>query len=475
MDQSERIGFSLFPMPPTPPANKPRARAVVSDPQRMVDDDSTVLGSKQTDSNLPQLRPAPLRLRKKKLVGANHPSTTASPRIGSNHVRTPSRSHRRPFSHVENVAVAPRPETSFTVPEYPPDNPVQGFATSTVPRIPCLEVQEPKPTESTANNIAHIKKPSYRASQWLDRNGQIDRKKLSVYLNRALDTSFDVVEDPLQSPLLLNHARWSTQKHSGSVETEPYRLSYMSDCVPVPEITCRCPPGAVICHCHSSQEFEDFRRRHAEHKPNPSISSTTCFLSVPRARFQSTLVNVQEVDTPSSPPDLMYDSEDSDEFDWSLPNSPTIDERQLRYQQTPTPLPREPNTGRPSIPSFSLPFSHGKQIRSRLQYDRDSGMSWGQQTSPSSTIPTLASISTISTFTFEFGGDDDVTEYDPFEQSCGYSEIRTWEPIQKAKPILVHCRGPSPQSIKYGQLAQHRTPGLGSPSSGNSCYTPISV
>jgi hypothetical protein len=89
--------------------------------------------------------------------------------------------------------------------------------------------------------------------------------------------------------------------------------------------------------------------------------------------------------------------------------------------------------------------------------DNDDPFSSSSSSSPTSTAPTLASISTISTFNFDFGTTTDAQtdydydyDYDHFDGPADVTEIRTYEPIQKAKPVLVHCRGPSPQIIKYG-------------------------
>ncbi|EHY60514.1 hypothetical protein HRR83_000272 [Exophiala dermatitidis] len=420
MDQQfDRSGFSLFPMPPTPP-NRPRARAVRQDHQRTAGEDLNSARSHQRHSDGPSLKPAPLRFRKKRPTSIQPPVPTTSKYVPEN----------------DYASVAP---SSPTIPW---------------PQLVLDEHEEQWPLQPPSCSLAPSQRTSScRSSQFLGPEGELDRKKLSVYLSGVLDTSFRVDVDSVDdTPLPLDHAE------RVSYASNDWRASYQSDPFSTANIAdCQCPPGVVICRCCSSPEFEHFRRGHGGHKPKPSISSTTCFLAVPRARFRSTLVDVEEVDTPSSPPPLMYDSEDSEELDWSLPNSPTFEDRRQHYQQTPTPAPRprEPHTARPPVPSFSLPFSRGRQIRPKFHDDRNS-MPW-EQPSPSSTIPTLASISTVSTFTFDFGDEDDQTEYDPFDDHSDVSEIRTWEPIQKAKPVLVHCKGPSPISIKYGHDYHYKT------------------
>lgn len=473
MDHSDwrGSGFSLFPMPPTPPANKSRAR-VPSNGQH----NQQNVPPRHRRSELLQLLPAPLKVRKKNHAADNHISAPEAAWInGFDRVHTPTLDQRRPFSdplEAQGMTLA-----SATAPV----NDRRAFRASKATSLSSRD-QQASPRTSIVHSSSSIKPPSSRSSLWWDPNGQVDRKKLSVYLSQVLDSSFDPVEDPndqtLMSPSFANQV---FDRREGAYGSAGYRYSYFSDdmhyCLSpesehggeyptITTVSCSCPPGTVICQCHSSPEFERFRKSKAEHKPQPSISSTTCYLSVPRARFHSTLGDVHEVDTPASPPELMYDSEDSEGSDWSLPNSPTVGktERDL-HLQTPTPAPRArvPNTYRPAVPSFSLPFSHGRQIRPRLQHDRrHTGMPWEQQdASPTSTIPTLASISTISTFTFDFGDNDNATEYDPFEEGSVMTEIRTWEPIHKAKPVLVHLPGPSPQSSKYVRVHRYKKSHVG--------------
>ncbi|EXJ92804.1 hypothetical protein A1O3_01358 [Capronia epimyces CBS 606.96] len=450
MAQLDRSGFSLFPMPPTPPTKRPRARALLTDQPRLAVNSTTGTGSQHRNSDCPTLRPAPLKLRKKRPF-SNQPPAPAAPSIES------------------NAGLAFQSATPSPIPQWEPSSPTAPDPASSAWPLPVPEprsqegvgsdTEDQRRLEPVARTPVSSKRASCRTSLFLDGDGQVDRKKLSMYLSGVLDPSFKVAVDSTeQTPLPFDFAE------RVSYASNEWRESFRPDAFSKGDVVnCQCPPGVVMCQCYSSPEFEHFRRGQGEHKANPSISSTTCFLSVPRARFRSTLVDVTEVDTPSSPPPLMYDSEDSDEFDWSLPNSPTFQRRQLQYQQTPTPAARQPPTKRPPVPSFSLPFSHGKQIRPKFHVDRTS-MPW-EQPSPSSSIPTLASISTISTFTFDFRDDDDETDYDPFDDGSDVSEIRTWEPIQKAKPVLIHCKGPSPQSIKYGHDFRYRTRTAGSYSS----------
>ncbi|KAK6379645.1 hypothetical protein LTS17_005717 [Exophiala oligosperma] len=457
----------------------------------MVAMDSTEPGSKHRLSDVQRLRPPPLKLRKKKLIEANQPYTTSSPLLGlEQSLPSPTELDEEPFPHFATDYEAPSQGTHLGVPP-----PSVRASSVLVPEYNIVvdappEDREPAIEEETAaQNDVLAKRSSYRKSQWLDGQGELDRKRLSMYLSGVLDPSFEVVEDSSYLTPLPHDARASILQHENQAfdnasypasfsMRNSWRFSALSNAShnshrPTPiqirddasAKDCHCPPGVIICKCCSSPEFERFRRVHSEHKSNPSVSSTTCFLSIPRARFRSNLGEVEEMDTPSTPPGLMYDSEDSDEFDWSLPNSPTFQERALHYQDTPTPAPRQPPTTRPPVPSFSLPFSHGKQIRPHFHVDRAAqpspraAMQQRQQhPSPSSTIPTLASISTVSTFTFDFCGDDNddnQTEYDLFDSVTEISEIRTFEPVQKAKPVLVHCRGPSPQSIKYGHHHHH--------------------
>ncbi|KAK7900770.1 hypothetical protein LTR67_003054 [Exophiala xenobiotica] len=493
MDQSDRKGFSLFPMPPTPPANRAQVKRIMSEQQRTVALDNPVPGSKHRDSDVQHLRPPPLKLRKKRLVEANQPYTTSSPLLGSDQADSSPR--EVPFS-VHDVVTEPFPQlptevavpnhTSYLSPNYTsylaPLAPSIRASSVGVPECNIIveepaDEQDETPSEAFSQYSFPSKRSSYRKSQWLDGRGELDRKRLSMYLSGILDTSFDVEEESTYLTPLPLDARASILKHGSQAPREPWRFSTASSFGsrnshrPAPLDTrdaasvkdCHCPPGVIMCKCCSSPEFERFRRVHSDHKPNPSVSSTTCFLSIPRARFRSTLGDeVEQVpDTPSTPPGLMYDSDDSDELDWSPLNSPTFQDRRLHYLDTPTPAARrEPPTQRPPVPSFSLPFSHGRQIRprflhadsSRTSVPRAGAGAQPQRASPSSSIPTLASISTVSTFTFDFGDDEDnQTEFDFFDEgSTEMSEIRTFEPVQKAKPVLVHCRGPSPQSIKYG-------------------------
>ncbi|KIV85867.1 hypothetical protein PV11_01520 [Exophiala sideris] len=491
MDQSDRAGFSLFPMPPTPPVNRSHAKMILSEQQRNTVPDIPRSGSKQRDSEVPHLRPPPLKLRKKKLVEAK-PYTTSSPLswIELDEPVTPVTPtyHVDPIPQllVEDVVVdqdtlAPHPTASSA-----------RASSVLVPEFSINVQQHPEPEllapiEASEQDAFRSKRSSYRKSQWLDVQGELDRKKLSVYLSDILDPSFNI-EDQSEylTPLPLD-ARSSIRERESRLTRDSWKFSFFSGddrgqshrgskIEENPVEDCSCPAGAIICHCSSSPEFERFRRVHADHKPNPSVSSTKCLLSIPRARFRSNLNDVEEMDTPSTPPGLSYDSEETDESDWSLPNSPTFQERRYLNQQTPTPAPRQPLTTavprnpplpRAPVPSFSLPFSHGRQIRPRFHADGDQYES--QQSSPTSSIPTLASISTVSTFTFDFGADDE-TEYDTFDENSEMTEIRTFEPVQKAKPILIHCKGPSPQSIKYGHYRdghyrRHRVTKSGSISS----------
>ncbi|KIW17143.1 hypothetical protein PV08_04334 [Exophiala spinifera] len=487
MDQLDQKGFSLFPMPPTPPVNRPNiARMILSEQQRTVAMDGPEPSLKHRLSDVQRLRPPPLKLRKKKPTESSlPPSTTSSPLVGFElPLPSPSDVDEEPLPLFTTGYDAPSQGThlgvpapsarasSVLVPEYnivvdgPPEE-----------RGPAIGEEQP-----SAQTGALSKRTSYRKSQWLDGQGELDRKRLSMYLSGVLDPSFEVVEESAYLTPLPHNARASILQHENQALDDAsyatsfslrssWRFSALSNAShnsrrPAPiqirddasAKDCHCPPGVIICKCCSSPEFERFRRVHSEHKSNPSVSSTTCFLSIPRARFRSNLGEVDEMDTPSTPPGLMYDSEDSDEFDWSLPNSPTFHERTLHYQDTPTPAPRQPPKTRGPVPSFSLPFSHGKQIRPQFHVDRTQSSSprTSQHPSSTSTVPTLASISTVSTFTFDFCRNDDdeednQTEYDLSDEVTEISEIRTFKPVQKAKPVLVHCRGPSPQSIKYGQ------------------------
>lgn len=432
--------------------------------------------SKHRLSRVQPLRPPPLKLRKKMLVEGDQPYTTSSPLLGLDQLLpSPTEVDEDPFPQFTRDYDAPSQGTHLGVPAAP-----SARASSVlVPEYNIVvdappEERESATEEESAHNDVCAKRTSYRRSQWLDGRGELDRKRLSMYLSGVLDPSFEVGEDSGYLTPLPHNARASILQHENQAPDDvsyptsmrnSWRFSALSNAShnshrPTPiqirddasAKDCHCPPGVIICKCCSSPEFERFRRVHSEHKSNPSVSSTTCFLSIPRARFRSNLGEVEEMDTPSTPPGLMYDSEDSDEFDWSLPNSPTFQERAMHYQDTPTPAPRQPPKTRPPVPSFSLPFSHGKQIRPHFHVDRArSSPRVSQHPSPSNTIPTLASISTVSTFTFDFCADDDTqTEYDLFDEVTEISEIRTFEPVQKAKPVLVHCRGPSPQSIKYG-------------------------
>lgn len=465
-------------MPPTPPANRLRLSIPSTEQPSSISTDSPSLGSRHRESDVPHLRPPPLKLRKKKLVAPNHPCTTLSPVIDSEQVQSVSKENF-------NATLQPLPAivvgTQLDILLVPPQISSARASSVAVPECPIVVEPEEAPEEEApaapvARSPLPAKRASYRTSQWLDGQGELDRKKLSVYLSGVLDPTFEVVEEPSDCTPRPFDARRNTQQHGHRQGRESWRFSGFSNAwrhshcpdmlskgVPRVRKDCRCPLGVVICQCYSSPEFERFRRTQSEHRPNPSVSSTTCFLQVPRARFRSALGDVQEVDTPSSPPGLMYDSEESDEFDWSLPSSPTYKQRRLHYLDTPTPAPRQTHPlPRAHVPSFSLPFSHGKQIRPRYQVDRYEAMQWGQHPSPSSTIPTLASISTVSTFTFDFGDNDDATDYDPFDDHTELTEIRTFEPVQKAKPVLVHCRGPSPQSIKYGHHLKHQMDNSGS-------------
>ncbi|EXJ90968.1 hypothetical protein A1O1_04075 [Capronia coronata CBS 617.96] len=438
-------------MPPTPPANRPRGRALVNGQQRTAADGLASTGTHHRSSGLLSLRPPPLKLRKKR------PTSDQPPAVPS---ITPALARPEAKADLECISQtsedAPIPSIRLEPPSYPPPPPPFAWTStsavdeSTSQESQGRETREQRPPGPVRRTPTSSKRSSiYRSSQFLDGEGQVDRKKLSIYLSGVLDTTFNVDdESAVQTPLPWDHAQRVSQA------SNEWRNSIRADAFSNGSVMkCQCAPGTVICQCYSSSEFEHFRRGQGEHKQNASISSTTCFLSIPRARFRSNLGDVEEVDTPVSPPPLMYDSEDSssgDDFDWSLPNSPTFHDRQMHYQQTPTPAPRQPPTQRAPVPSFSLPFSRGRQIRPRFQADRTS-MPW-EQPSPTSTVPTLASISTVSTFSFNFRDDDDEaeTEYDPFDDGSDVSEIRTFEPIQTAKPVLVHCKGPSPQSIKYG-------------------------
>lgn len=493
MDQSYHPGFSLFPMPPTPPANKQRLMRLLREQQQIENEripKHPLTPSGQAQPPIPgQLRPAPLRLRKKRPAQLNHTHPRPTLRVICPDTQSPECSvpcspTKKHHDIVGKNGVAARTDLVSPIPVCPPTT-RNDFQSS----WPALPVEDKWPTQKDAEYQPPLKRRSHRASQWLGPNGQVDRKKLSIYLSKVLDSSFQVIDVPdrddlLSSPTLLSPqldsvGHWGklqndqpyarrpalpTQASEDSIITyEPEKARFAGSCHV--RAQCACPPGVALCHGCSSEEFEQFRRRQAEHKANPSVSSTKCIMAVPRARFRGTLADVEEPETPSSPPGLMYDSEESEESDWSSPTiSSDASTSVPSVQATPTPaprataMPRQNAVSRPNVPSFSLPFTHGRQITPRIVRDSTNCMSADPfSSSPTSTVPTLASISTISTFTFDFAEKDDETEYDPFEQGSELSEIRTYEPIQKAKPVLVHCRGPSPQSIKYGHAYSHRS------------------
>ncbi|KEF59363.1 uncharacterized protein A1O9_04207 [Exophiala aquamarina CBS 119918] len=423
MDQSHQSGFSLFPMPPTPPADKQRVMRLLREQQQIANENVpkhllAPAGQAPPPPIPAQLRPAPLKLRKKRPAQLNH-------------------THPRPTLRVIN----PDPQSSESSTSWP-----------------TLPVQDNWPAPKDAEYQPPLKRRSHRASQWLGPNGQVDRKKLSVYLSKVLDSSFQN-DQPYVRPSALP----TPVSEDSIIASKQRQPRYPGSCHV--QAQCACPPGVALCHSCSSEEFEQFRRRQIEHKSNPSVSSTKCIMSVPRARFRGTLADVVEPEPPSSPPELMYDSEESEESDWSSPTiSSDTNTSAPSVPVTPTPaprknaVPRQNAVSRPNVPSFSLPFTHGRQITPRIVRDSTNCMSGDPfASSPASTVPTLASISTISTFAFDFSEKDDETEYDPFEQGSELSEIRTYQPIQKAKPLLVHCRGPSPQSIKYGHAYSYRS------------------
>lgn len=493
MDQSYQSGFSLFPMPPTPPANKQRVMRLLRDQQQIANEKlpkHPVPSSGHPSQPAPaHLRPAPLKFRKKRPAQLNHTHPRPNLRVINPDPQSPEGSV--PCSptktHRDFVATTGVRARTAVVPPTPVCSPTLGNHPQS--SWPALTVEDERPAPKTTEYQPPFKRRSHRASQWLGPNGQLDRKKLSVYLSKVLDSSFQVIDVPdrddlLSSPTLLSpHLgitdEWGRRDNGNTYPRRPVLHAHdsqdsLTTCKPEQghsaaschvRAHCACPPGAALCHSCSSQEFEIFRRRQAEHKTNPSVSSTKCILSVPRARFRGTLPEVEEPDSPSSPPGLVYDSEESEESDWSLSSSPTDASSPVpSVQVTPTPaprstaVPRQNAVSRPSVPSFSLPFTHGRQITPRIVRDSTNSTAGDPFcSSPASTVPTLASISTISTFTFDFPEEDDEPEYDPFEQGSELSEIRTYEPIQKAKPVLVHCRGPSPQSIKYGHAYSHRS------------------
>ena len=501
MDPSHQLGFSLFPMPPTPPANKQRMRRLLREQQQIANERLPTHPLVQAGQPPPpppspspppipaQLRPAPLRLRKKRIANLNH--THPRPTLKVVNPDPPLPEHSVPCpptrKHHDNVRKPRLGARTDGVPPTPACSPA--LRNDFPPPPPALPVVDEWLAQKEAESQPPPKRRSHRPIQWLGPNGQVDRKKLSIYLSKVLDSSFEVIDVPdrndlLSSPTLLsprlgNTNHWgkcendqprarrpalATQRSEDSIiSCESEKPRFAGSCHV--RIQCKCPPGVALCHSCSSEEFEKFRRRQTEHKTNPSVSSTKCIMSVPRARFRGTLAGVEEPEAPSSPPALIYDSEESEESDWS---SPTISSDPSAYvpplHATPTPAPRgtamaRPNAvSRPSVPSFSLPFTHGRQITPRIVRDSSNYMSGNcLSSSPTSTVPTLASISTISTFAFDFSEKDDETEYDPFDHASELTEIRTYEPIQKARPVLVHCRGPSPHSIKYGTTYSHRS------------------
>lgn len=519
MAQSHHTGFSLFPLPPTPPANKQRAIRLWRDQQQQaiealpqVQDEIMEEPQEKIQS---RLRPAPLRLRKRRSAQQKHTSAKPTLRVINPDPKTPDQSVVDLTAQAEPAV--PAQPFSFPVPGIIPPTPLSSpsWGNDDLTPWPTL-VTEDDHLRSTQSAPPLLKRKSYRNSQWIDLNGQVDRKKLSIYLTKALDSSFQVIDavdsdDLFQTPALRSprpesNYGWCKKTIAGEstglkiTGSEPAKraLSYYEDVAPqfaasksraqVPTLPsshltsrCACPPGVLLCKTCSSQEFENFRRRQSEHKPNPSVSSTKCLLAVPRARFRTTLKNLDESPSPSSPPGLMFDSDEGEDSDWSVPNSPDRAETPIpAMQETPTPAPRpaaafaRPNAvSRSNVPSFSLPFSHGRQIRPRV-YQAESNRTSARHTfssSPSSTVPTLASISTISTFAFDFSNTDAHTDYDPFDESYEHGEIRTYEPVQKAKPVLVHCRGPSPVTIKYGNATSFRSRGQESADSGyNTLY-----
>lgn len=519
MAQSHHTGFSLFPLPPTPPANKQRAIRLWRDQQQQaiealpqVQDEIMEEPQEKTQS---RVRPAPLRLRKRRSAQQKHTSAKPTLRVVNPDPKTPDQSVVDLTAQAEPAV--PAQAFSFPVPGIIPPTPLSSpsLGNDDLTPWPTL-VAEDDHLRATQSAPPLLKRKSYRNSQWIDLNGQVDRKKLSIYLTKALDSSFQVIDavdsdDLFQTPALRSprpesNYGWCKKPLAGEpvglkiTGSEPAKraLSYYEDVAPqfaasksraqVPTVPssyltsrCACPPGVLLCKTCSSQEFENFRRRQSEHKPNPSVSSTKCLLAVPRARFRTTLNNLDESPSPSSPPGLMFDSDEGEDSDWSVPSSPDRAETPIpAMQETPTPAPRpaaayaRPNAvSRSNVPSFSLPFSHGRQIRPRV-YQAESNRTSARHTfssSPSSTVPTLASISTISTFAFDFSNTDAQTDYDPFDESYEHGEIRTYEPVQKAKPVLVHCRGPSPVTIKYGNATSFRSQGQESADSGyNTLY-----
>lgn len=498
MDQSHQSGFSLFPMPPTPPMNKQRGTRLLRDQQQIAKEKlpshQFTTSSQKQQTTPAQLRPAPLKLRKKRPAELNHTQPRPTLRVINPDPQSPDNSV--PCSPTRGYHDGDLTQTALARTVVVPPTPVCSptFGDELQYSWPAITVEDEGAAPANTELKPQFKRRSHRASQWMGPNGNVDRKKLSVYLSKVLDSSFEVIDTPdrddlLSSPLLLspyldNADQWSRRgdderySRRPTQQVQPSKHFLIASELEEAQFQqphqerrrCACPPGVALCHSCSSQEFEQFRRRQVEHKPNQSVSSTKCILSVPRARFRATLPDVQEPESPSeasSPPGLMYDSEESEESDWSSPSSVTaVSSPAPSVQVTPTPAPRStavprPNAvSRPSVPSFSLPFTHGRQITPRIVRDSTGCMSGDPFcSSPTSTVPTLASISTISTFTFDFATEDDGTEYDPFENGSELSEIRTYEPIHKAKPVLVHCRGPSPQSIKYGHAYSQRSNG----------------
>jgi len=414
-----QAGFALFPTPPTPPARRIRSKTISSDGQQ------STISHEEYEAAFEALAESlhrPLRLSSSRLernADTARASTSTPLPFTSRARRALAIAAARSSISTENALVpaplkalpnTPKRAVSANVLrtlEWERARPLQTQPTSpqTPGRQPGNDIRvrsEPPPGASRPTTRA-----SCRISAWLNVDlGEVDHRKLSRYLGGVLDSSFHIGDLPGAS---IEHERPELLRRESDSNSQK------------PSPGCTCPPDVIICQCHSSQEFQKFRQSRGEHKSNESVSSTRCFLSVPRARFYSPLgepeddpCSPSESTSSSSPtPELVYDSDGSsaaDEIEWPFPPSP-MGNANAFFPSPITPAP----TGRPTgstklqkrrtprestIPSFSLPLRPGNHPQRQTCRE-----TWSPVFPPKSatrSAPFLGSLSTMSSFAFDF-------------------------------------------------------------------------
>lgn len=470
-------GFSLFPMPPTPPANRrvprpfedspPVPKLVLSlDDERSIQLDDDVFQSSPRPSST--LVPAPLKLRRTVDVPPAPLSAPLPVRSHSSQSLKRSPTFRAGAQGPPPLLPAPPPiirahSANDVITEAESARRPAGYQTPTRRKQPVSRHLSP---EKHGNG-----RSSWRISEWLDVQGDVDHRKLSVYLGNILNTSFTIndiqaltkqkgatdiiiVDDDSDDDFFedfLNHPKKRCPSQVARIEPLHRQRSLRQEALASTRSSkvyffnrCTCPANTIICQCNSSEEFQEFKQWHM-HKTNPSVSSTVCMLQIPRARFRTTLPEIEPTPpTVTSPPGLAYDSDDNE------PETPS------RKPITP---PRQKG-----VRSFSRPFRPDSTTSSEFYHDPEPAT---PDTPELEKSPFLGSVSTMSTFSFDFQTDSEDDKaadhhqqsptvvirenYDDLDNEADFEIEETLAAAQavitstvKVKPIMVDCRAKSP-------------------------------